>query len=290
MLTVLTPTYNRGKFLERIFNSLLAQTDQNFEWLLIDDGSTDNTVEIVRELMAREDCGFKFRFFSKQNGGKHTAINYGAQYVSGDLVLILDSDDYLTQDAVKTVQEHWDIYKYDEKICGMSFLRAFDIDLPIATFKKNVLRSNHISYRINKHVNGDCCEVIRTDVLREFPFPEIEGERFLGENYLWVNAALKYDTIYIKKVIYICEYLDGGLTKSGRQMRMKNPRGGMVSSKVEMNRKVCFTTRIKKAILYSCYGFAAGMKKREIIKSSGHPFLVGFFIPAGYYFYKKWKC
>lgn len=289
MLTILTPTYNRGKYLERIYNSLLEQTDQNFEWLLIDDGSTDNTEEVVRELTERKDRVFDFRFYSKQNGGKHTAINYGSQYASGDLVLILDSDDYLTPDAVESVHEYWDRYKDDKKICGLSFLKAFDINSPVAKFKKDVLRSDHISYRINKHVDGDCCEVIRTDVLREFPFPEFEGERFLGENYLWVNAALKYDTIYIRKVIYICEYLDGGLTKSGRQMRMRNPRGGMVGSEVELNRRICFTTRVKKAILYSCYGFAAGMKSREIVKSSGHPGIVRTFIPLGWFFYRKWK-
>ena len=288
MLTILTPTYNRGKYLERVYNSLLGQTDQNFEWLLIDDGSVDNTDEIVRQLTEKHEPAFHFRFYSKPNGGKHTALNYGSRYVNGDIVLILDSDDYLTPDAVETIYQYWDQYKNDKKICGLSFLKAYDVNTPVASFKKEILRSNHISYRINKHVKGDCCEIIRTEVLREFPFPEFDGEKFLGENYLWVNSALKYDTVYIKKIIYICEYLEGGLTKSGREMRMKNPRGGMISSKVELNHKICLTRRIKKAILYSCYGFAAGMRSREIKKTSGYPLIVGLFIPVGWLLYLKW--
>lgn len=289
MLTILTPTYNRGEYLERVYNSLVAQTDQNFEWLLIDDGSTDNTEEVVRKLAKKNEHAFHFRCYFKPNGGKHTALNYGARYAAGDIVLILDSDDYLTSDAVASVYEYWEQYKHNKKICGLSFLKAYDANTPVAVFKKDVFLSDHISYRINKHVKGDCCEIIRTEVLKEFPFPEFEGEKFLGENYLWVNSALKYDTVYIKKIIYICEYLEGGLTKSGRQMRMKNPRGGMVSSKVELNHKICLSTRIKKAILYSCYGYAAGMKSSEIKKSSGYPLIVGLFIPVGWFLYLKWN-
>lgn len=288
-LTVLTPTYNRASLLGRAFDSLKKQSCMNFEWIVVDDGSDDDTQTLLQSFSDDTGRNFPMRFYRKENGGKHTAINYAVPHISGEIVLILDSDDYLTEDAVEAVLETWKTYREDRTVCGMSFLRGYSRERSIADFPDETLRSDHIRFRINRNITGDCCEVIRTDVLKEFPFPEIPGERFLGENYLWVNAALKYDTVYVRKIIYICEYIDGGLTKSGRAMRLRNPKGGMLTSKVEMNPRICLRQRLKKAILYSCYGFAAGMKPGAIIQSSGHPFLVGFFMPVGLLFYWKWR-
>lgn len=288
-ICVLTPTYNRRSTLPKVYESLKAQTCKEFQWLIVDDGSTDATREYCEELCADE--AIKTEYVYKTNGGKHTALNYSHDYIKGEIVLILDSDDQLTPDAIEIVLGVWEKYKTDEKICGLSFLRGYDESRAIAnnTFPEGETRSNHIDFRINSGISGDCCEVIRTDVLKEFPFPVFEGERFIGENCLWVSSALKYDTVYIGKIIYICEYLEGGLTKSGRAMRMKCPNGGMESSKVEMIPEVNFKQRFKKAILYSCYGFAAKMKLGEIMKTSGHPFLVMLGSPAGFFFYKKWS-
>ena len=283
-LTILTPTYNRAQYLPKCYESLKNQTNFDFEWLIVDDGSTDSTEETVNEWISDISKCFDIEYVKKPNGGKHTALNYSTDYIRGSIVLILDSDDYLTGDAVDTVLNAWKDYSHDKKICGMSFLRGTSIEEPIARFDKDVVRSNHIDYRINNKINGDCCEIIRTDVLKEFPFPVYEGERFIGENYLWINAALKYDTVYINKIIYICEYLEGGLTKSGRPLRMKNPLGGMTTSKLGMNKRICLKERVKNAILYSCYAFATKMRIIDIIKSSGHPVLAALFLPVGRWF------
>ena len=289
MLTIITPTYNRGGFLARIYECLLKQTSNDFEWLVIDDGSTDNTREELEKLQSRTDRSFAMEFYLKPNGGKHTALNYAFPYIKGELSLILDSDDLLTEDAVETVLSVWQKYKNDDKICGLSFLRGKTADEALASFPEEEFRSNHIDFRINKNIEGDCCEVVRSDILKKYPFPVFEGERFVGENVLWVNIALEYDTVYVRKVLYLCEYLEGGLTKSGRKFRMNNPLGGMESSRVELNKRIKLRQRIKKAILYSCYGFKAGMKRKEILKTSGYPFLVGLFMPFGRYFYKHWS-
>lgn len=289
-LTLLTPTYNRAAELPAAFESLMHQTNTDFEWLVVDDGSTDGTEAVLQGFLNTPDRAFPMQVLRKENGGKHTAINHALPHISAPLVLILDSDDRLTEDAVETVLRSWGDYAGDPGICGMSFLRGDGSDgHPLAQFPAEVTRSNHIRFRINGRIDGDCCEVVRTDVLREFPFPEFPGERFLSENYLWVNAALRYDTIYIRKVIYLCTYLEGGLSKSGRIMRLRNPRGGMLTSQLEMHPSFCLRHRIKKAILYSCYGFAAGMKPRSIRKSSRYPFLVGLFLPLGWMFCRKWS-
>lgn len=289
-LTILTPTYNRANLLKDVFESLMHQTDTDFEWLVVDDGSTDDTGAVLQSFLDAPDRAFPMQVLRKENGGKHTAINYALPHISAPLTLILDSDDSLTEDAVETVLRTWEPYAGDPGICGMSFLKGDSSDgHPLANFPAEVARSNHIRFRINGRIGGDCCEVIRTGVLREFPFPEFPGERFVGENYLWVNAGLRYDTIYIRKVIYLCTYLEGGLSKSGRAMRLRNPQGGMLTSRLEMHPRICLRQRLKKAILYGCYGFAAGMKPRSIRKSSGHPFLVGLCIPLGWVFYRKWS-
>lgn len=286
-LSIITPTYNRADYLNNCYKSLCSQTCKDFEWIVIDDGSTDNTREAA-ESFSGNNSDFSIEYRYKENGGKHTALNYAMKFVNGEIILILDSDDYLLPDAVAEVIKYWKKYRDDKTICGLSFLRGKDQSVPLAEFPNEIERSDHISFRINKGIGGDCCEVIRSDVMKEFPFPEFSGERFLGENYLWINIALKYDTIYIRKIIYICEYLEGGLSKSGRPLRMKNPRGGMITSKLGMDKRICLKERVKNAILYSCYGKKAGMKFYDIVKTSNHPILVSCFYPLGIFFFKKW--
>lgn len=288
-LTLLTPTYNRADLLPSVYESLLAQTVTDFEWLVVDDGSTDGTRAVLQGFQSDPNRHFSMQVLEKENGGKHTAINLAAPHISAPLCLILDSDDRLTPDAVETVLREWAPYADDPTLCGLSLQRGYSATEPIGEFPSEVTRSDHIRFRINGGIGGDCCEVIRTDVLREFPFPEFPNERFLGENYLWVNAALKYETMYIRKIVYLGNYLEGGLSQSGRAMRMRNPLGGMVAARVEMHPRIRLRWRIKKAILYACYGFAAGWRPKKIRQSSGHPFLVGLMMPAGWLLCKKWS-
>lgn len=104
MITILTPTYNRAKLLQLCFDSLCAQTDFDFEWLIVDDGSTDNTEEVVNGFLTDK---FPVQYVKKQNGGKHTALNAAHPYINGQYVLILDSDDTLTADAVERIKRAW---------------------------------------------------------------------------------------------------------------------------------------------------------------------------------------
>ena len=99
IITVFTPTYNRAYIIKNLFNSLKNQTFQNFEWIIVDDGSTDNTEEVVKEWL-NESLFFKIKYHKQKNGGKHTAINKGLELASGDVFFIIDSDDYITNDAL----------------------------------------------------------------------------------------------------------------------------------------------------------------------------------------------
>ena len=121
-ITVLTPTYNRRKLLQKLYTSLCSQDCMDFVWLVIDDGSNDNTDEYVSEI--KKNATFPIVYYKKENGGKHTALNYAYQYIDTPLTFIVDSDDRLTTDAISIVKETYKKYKDERDICGFSFLRG----------------------------------------------------------------------------------------------------------------------------------------------------------------------
>lgn len=122
-LTILTPTYNRGGVLPQLYDSLKKQTCKDFEWVIVDDGSKDNTQEVVKAWLS--DSDFSIQYFFKENGGKHTALNYAVKKIESELTFIVDSDDTLTTDAVETVLRYHKRYEDEKNICGYAFLRAY---------------------------------------------------------------------------------------------------------------------------------------------------------------------
>lgn len=288
LLTVLTPTYNRASLLSKCFKSLLLQTCKNFEWLIIDDGSTDDTATVVEQFKSA-DCGFDIIYKKKENGGKHTALNYAHQYIRGKYTLILDSDDSLVDNAVEVCLSEWQKYDFNSRIWCLSFLKGKDLNNALCEWKsEKAILSNHIDFRINKKLKGDCAEVVKSEVFKKFKFPVFSNEKFMGENYIWIKASYDYDTVYIKKIIYLCEYLEGGLTKSGRSMRLKNPFGGMLTSNLYLKKRFILNERIKKAILFDTYAIAEGHPYKNL-KYSNKKVLCFILMPIGWFFYLKWR-
>ena len=290
-LTIITPTYNRANTLPVLYKSLCAQSVQDFQWLIIDDGSTDNTGELVKGF---DDHKFKLDYYRKENGGKHTAINYSHTYIDSSLCCIVDSDDWLLPNAVEVILETQKEYESNGKVRLFTFLRGRDENDPInKSFPDEPVISNHIDFRINDQKGGDCFEVLYSDVLKEFPFPEHEGERFLGEGYLWNNAGFRYDTVYIPKILYICEYLEGGLTKSGRLLRIRCPLGGMDNCNSffgTLNGRIVSKKMLRKeAMLFVCYGKFAGLKRKSIIEHSKDKGLIRRYYLLGSSLYLYWK-
>ena len=123
MITILTPTYNRAYTLKNAYDSLVRQTNKNFEWVIVDDGSTDDTKDLVNDFI--KEGNIQIKYFLKKNGGKHTALNYGIKRINTKYVLILDSDDYLKDDCVELVLKPWEKYDKDTSIGCLSFLKVF---------------------------------------------------------------------------------------------------------------------------------------------------------------------
>lgn len=285
-VTVLTPTYNRKKLLPRLFNSLCLQTRQNFQWLVIDDGSTDNTVAFFDHLPKHN---FEIDFHRKENGGKHTALNYSHPFIKGELVIILDSDDYLLPEAIETIEKDWFEYRSNNAICGMSYQRCNSAGVLVGEEDEmDVSISDHILYRINQGRGGDRCEVLRSVLLEKYTFPVFEKERFMSEGWLWNNVAYKYQTVYRNKALYVCDYLEDGLTKSGRTLRMQCPLGMMENCKTFFHPKVNVKVQIKEMWLFIVYGKCAGFSLPEIARQSGRPIRILINIPFGLVLYYYW--
>lgn len=249
-ITILTPTYNRASLLPRLFDSLLRQTNKDFEWIVVDDGSTDDTREVVANL--KEKCGgaFLMGYVYKANGGKHMAINIGAERARGELLFIADSDDLLTDDALETVANSWHDISDDKSFAGIAGL---DITMDTREVIGSGLPQEHIDcnaidIRYRHHVTGDMKEVFRTEVLREFQFPEFAGERFCPEQLVWFRMARRYRLRYINKPIYIADYQPDGITAGITRARMRNPSASMLTYAELTECPVPFLVKVKAAI------------------------------------------
>ncbi len=246
MITVFTPSYNRGNLLPQILECLKKQSHQDFEWVIVDDGSSDDTKSIVAGFQTE----FPIRYFYQPNHGKHTAINLGVAEANGDLFLMLDSDDELPADSLVNIAETYATIKDNPGfagICGMMAHRNGDIISNVEFTQKDAeyLDCDEISLRYKYHATGDLCEIFKTEVLKEFPFPVFEGERFCPEILVWHRIARKYKLRVFDKVIYYRDYLDDGLTSKITDIRRNSPKATDLTYSEMMRLDIPFKYRLR---------------------------------------------
>lgn len=287
-LTIITPIYNRAALLETCYHSLAQQTCMDFEWIIVDDGSTDDTEAVVRGLQERE-RRFEIVYFRKENGGKHTALNASHPYIRGRYILILDSDDTLTEDAVEQALGAWARWERESEVGIVTLLKGRDQAHPNCYAAEENVPVDVLSYPRVCPVSNDACEVIRTELFLRYPFPVFEGERFLAETALWGRVGHTHKCVYVNRVIYLCNYLEGGLTKAGRAMRIRNPRGGMYNANLYMEKKNPVKVRFKNGLLYTAYGFFASMRPKEMAGGCTCNVLMWSCLPLGWMLYRFWK-
>ena len=290
MITVLTPTFNRGGGrLQSLWNSLQKQTVKDFEWLVVDDGSTDGTKDLITQLQEKSD--FPIRYIYKSNGGKHTALNVGIQTICSELIFIVDSDDCVTDDAVESILKIHKKYRSQNNICGYAFLRAFpDGKVNGKKFDVDEKIGSYIDVRVNGDDTGaDKAEVFKTHCLKEFPFPEYPNEKFLGEDLVWVRMARKYEMVHINKAIYVGNYLEDGLTNNRRKHNIASPVGCMHRAEEFMESDLKTRYRIKGGLQYIVYGRFAGVKICDLIRKSRHKVLATVCTPGGLFLHSRWS-
>lgn len=288
-VAILTPTFNRRGVLQNLYESLQKQTCKDFEWVIVDDGSSDNTQDIVEKWISENEISIQYLY--KENGGKHTALNYAYQYIDTPLTFIVDSDDTLTSDAISTVKETYSKYKDEKDICGFSFLRGKPGGGYLSTsgVPQDGLKESYVECRINRNIGGDMAEVWYTHCLKEYPFPEFRGEKFLGEDIVWVKMAQKYKMRFFNKVIYISDYLEDGLTNNRRKHNIKSPNGCVARSETFLNSSANLKTKIKSALQYQIYGKFANRSIKELFRNTKQKALFVLCVLPSTVLYVKWK-
>lgn len=232
MISIITPTYNRGYILSNLYNSLLKQTNKNFEWIIIDDGSQDNTEELIKTW----NVDFSIRYFKQKNGGKHRAVNRGVPLAEYEFIFIVDSDDYLPNNAVEIIEKMIFSIKDIKNLAGVAGLRVYPNGKPIGNFPKGVTTFIDASSieRDKYKIIGDKAEIFKKEILLKYPFPEIEGENFISEGSSWMKIAEDgYKIRWYPIPIYIGEYLEDGLTKNKSRF-LKNFKGYTLTTKTSL--------------------------------------------------------
>lgn len=203
LVTVFTPVYNREKSIRAVYDSLCVQTNQDFEWLVINDGSTDKTGDIIDNIVQNHRMAFSINYVKKQNEGLNRTINRALCVAKGILMMRLDSDDIALPDAVALIHDKYDLIKEDAKMCALTF-RSLRFDGKFNGFHpfEKDTRSDFCTFRYIHHGTGDRSEVMKVEVFRKFMFPEFEGENFCPEALVWNRIAKEYDCIYATEAIY----------------------------------------------------------------------------------------
>lgn len=223
-ITIFTPAYNRANLLPRLYSSLKELPNNNFEWIIVDDGSTDETKEVISSYI--DDSKFPIYYFYQKNQGKHIAINNGLEKAKGELFFIVDSDDFLPSNSLDIVEENYSFIKDKSDIVSLVGRIYFENR---ENFKFPFENLTETSFEVSKNYSlGDVAEVYKTTVLKKYKFPKFEGEKFCTEALVWNRISKKYKQYYFNEIIYNREYQDGGLTSNYWKLLLNNPNGSLL--------------------------------------------------------------
>lgn len=255
-ITIFTPTYNRKNKLKRVYDSLCAQKCYNFEWLIIDDGSSDNTEELIFNYI--NNGMFPVRYFKKNNGGKHTAYNMALELAKGDFFMCLDSDDYLTNGAISIITSYMApcskegiiAYKCDE------LGNRLGSELP-----EDVCIASTLELEMKYSCTGEYTLIYPTSVAREFPFPVFTNERFITECVIYDRISRVCSMQLLKQVITICEYQTDGYTNNLNALMQNNPAGYCLYYMQRIDIQKNWKKRLVYAGKYHCFGLFTKGKK-----------------------------
>lgn len=224
--SVFIPTYNRARVLPRALRSVAEQTFRDLELVVVDDGSSDETQAIVASV-ARE-ADFPVHYHWQENRGKHGAYNTALGLLRGRLTVVLDSDDRLVPEALSILKRHWEGIPEGERagFVGVKGLcRWIGGDIYGDTFPSDVFDADDLSLRTRYRIRGDKVGAVRTDVIRDYPYPEVPGERHMRPSYVQRQMAHRFRVRYINEVIQECEHQPDGLSSDRFALRMRNPLG-----------------------------------------------------------------
>jgi glycosyltransferase involved in cell wall biosynthesis len=249
MFSIITSTHNRGHLLPQLFESLLQQDFNDMEWIIVDDGSNDDTPTRVKGF--RDQADFPVVYVRQEDAGKRVADQSGLAISRGELATCVDDDDFFLPRVLAGVQEDWLAVRGDSRIAGMSYI-CVDRDRHIIgrEFPSNVFVSTHIECRINKHIWGDKIEFTRPAIHMQFLAPGAPGERFASETVTWIRISEHFKTAYHNRPVLVKDYLDHGTSDNWRALNFRAPIGMASYYKAHLNKSVRLSIRLKYRVAY----------------------------------------
>lgn len=251
MLTIFTPTYNRATTILRTYKSLVTQTCKNFEWLIVDDGSIDDTESLVCSWVKKSE--FPIRYIKQTNGGKYRAYNNALKNAIGEFFFCLDSDDWLPENAVEVILTYAEKLRENESLAGIVALKMFQ-DESVIGFPFN--KTDYSSSLYDLELSGEGGErslVFKTSVAQQFPFPENTQEKFIGESIIYDRYHGQYKFIVSNAILTTCEYQPDGLSSNNHMLMYKNPAGYKLYFAQRIDMTPSFIERISYILRYHAF-------------------------------------
>lgn len=285
LITVFTPTYNREKLLKRLYESLTRQTDYDFVWLVIDDGSTDKTAEYIAYLQEKEKR-FKIEYHYKENGGLHTGYNEAIKYLSTELCMCCDSDDWLPDDCIEKIKSIWG--NGQSKTCAG--IIGLDFDKEDRVIGKTLPTGKEIDMNelyIHGELIGDKKLVVRSELYKALP-PMVtqKGEKNFNPNYLNVEISENYTWIPINENLCYVEYQPEGMTNSIYKQYANSPNSFIELRKLYIGlKKATFSFKFRHIIHYDAECLLAGRGKEIFSLKSPMPIMSALLSPLGFLLY-----
>lgn len=278
ILTVFTPAYNRAHTITRTYESLLNQNCKDFIWLIVDDGSTDNTAELVKQWQ-KKDNGFEIQYIYKENGGMHTAHNTAYENIHTELNVCIDSDDCMGENAVKIILEKWEEVK-DKGYAGIIGLDADMSGNIIGSGFPDELEETTVIGYYSAGGSGDKKLVYRTDVINKYPpYPVFEGEKYVALSYKYRLIDQSYKMAVLDKVLCNVDYQADGSSNTMWKQYLRNPKGFAFWRKVCMEHPESVKRLIIDCIHYCSSSFIA--KNGKYISQSPKKLLTVLCTPLG---------
>ena len=277
-ITIFTPTYNRVHTLPKLWKSLSNQTSKNFEWLIVDDGSTDNTQQVVEQWIRY--ATFPIRYHYQQNAGKMAAHNKGVKLANGELFVCIDSDDYISNDCVELIENEWTLWEQRDDIAGiLAYKRLINgHNMPFPNIDCLSMLELHKS-----GFTGDTTIIIRTDVFKQYPFPILKGEKFILEGYVYNQISQNYKMRIFPQYLTICEYMPDGYSNNIIKLQKNYPGGWALCAQQSYGYSSKLSEKIKNMARFIAFSRQFGYSSKRIIKDSPNKVICILCYPLGIY-------
>lgn len=283
MLTIFTPSYNRARQLPRLYKSLLEQSRFDFEWLIVDDGSSDDTAQVVQTFTG--DGKFPVRYCYKENGGKHTAYNLALEQAAGQWFFCVDSDDYLAPGAVADILE---AVAASKNIQGLiAYKQTQDGTRLSGRFPDGVSTCKMHELSMKYGCGGEFSLVFATSLAKKYPFPVFAGERFVTESVVYDRIDREAQLHLLPRVLTVCEYQADGYSQNANAVMKKNPTGYCLYFLQRIDLQRSFAARVIHAGKY--WGFRWISKNKTLRYEGKHKALVALAVIPGILFRVYYK-